>query len=145
MVSQFHSNSHTGRSLSARSSSFSSRSSPNNAPRCMGFQPVENPSTSDIAEVNEFLKDFAKVYDLLDVMLVVEIADPEYVYDWRKQAEDTMKAKGKAGMTSAQLKDFVDRFMPAYKEYLPGLYGNGVSTELPQLNIKIDSNRIPID
>uniref|UniRef100_A0A7S2ZZW7 Phosphoribulokinase/uridine kinase domain-containing protein n=3 Tax=Rhodosorus marinus TaxID=101924 RepID=A0A7S2ZZW7_9RHOD len=112
---------------------------------CMGFQPVENPSTSDIAEVNEFLKDFAKVYDLLDVMLVVEIADPEYVYDWRKQAEDTMKAKGKAGMTSAQLKDFVDRFMPAYKEYLPGLYGNGVSTELPQLNIKIDSNRIPID
>uniref|UniRef100_A0A7S0BP68 Phosphoribulokinase/uridine kinase domain-containing protein n=1 Tax=Rhodosorus marinus TaxID=101924 RepID=A0A7S0BP68_9RHOD len=112
---------------------------------CMGFQPVENPSTSDIAVVNEFLEYFARVYELLDLMLVVEIADPEYVYDWRKQAEDTMKAKGKPGMTSAQLKDFVDRFMPAYREYLPGLYSDGVSADLPQLNIKIDSNRIPID
>jgi D-glycerate 3-kinase len=33
-----------------------------------------------------------------------------------------MRASGKTGMTDEQIADFVNRFMPAYKAYLPHLY-----------------------
>jgi hypothetical protein len=33
-----------------------------------------------------------------------------------------MRASGKTGMTDEQIADFVNRFMPAYRAYLPRLY-----------------------
>jgi len=33
-----------------------------------------------------------------------------------------MRASGKPGMTDEQIADFVARFIPAYKVYLPTLY-----------------------
>lgn len=49
-------------------------------------------------------------------------AASQWVFKWRLQAEERMRASGKPGMTDAQIADFVARFMPAYKAYLPGLY-----------------------
>ena len=45
---------------------------------------------------------------------------------------------------AAQVADFVSRFMPAYKAYLPGLYGAGGPTgrrDTPRLFLEIDSSR----
>ena len=42
------------------------------------------------------------------------------MYAWRLEAE--RKANGNKGLTDEQVKDFVDRFMPAYLAYLPKLY-----------------------
>ena len=58
----------------------------------------------------------------MDSWLVVQVEDPTYVFKWRLQAEHAMRASGKSGMTDEQVADFCDRFMPAYKAYLPGLY-----------------------
>jgi len=44
------------------------------------------------------------------------------VFKWRLEAEEAMRAGGKPGMSDAQIADFVARFMPAYKAYLPYLY-----------------------
>ena len=46
----------------------------------------------------------------------------QWVFKWRLQAEEGMRASGKSGMSDDQIADFVDRFMPAYKAYLPTLY-----------------------
>lgn len=46
----------------------------------------------------------------------------QWVFKWRLQAEEGMRASGKPGMSDAQIADFVARFMPAYKAYLPVLY-----------------------
>jgi D-glycerate 3-kinase len=42
-----------------------------------------------------------------------------------------------------QIADFVDRYMPAYKAYLPGMYAHGPTTARPQrtLMLEIDENR----
>lgn len=55
----------------------------------------------------------------VDAWVVVKVGDPEWVFNWRLQAEVEMRAAGKPGLTDEQVKDFVSRFMPAYKAYLP--------------------------
>ena len=57
-----------------------------------------------------------------------------------------MRAKGKTGMTDDQVADFVDRYMPAYKAYLPDLYASGptTSTKGKTLEIQIDESRKPV-
>ena len=65
---------------------------------------------------------------------------------WRLQAEVAMRAKGKPGMTDEQVAAFVDRYMPAYRAYLTGLYEKGPTTGKKGLvlNIDIDPSRAPI-
>ena len=78
-----------------------------------------------------------------DAWIVVKVADPQWVFKWRLQAEVEMRASGKPGLTDAQVADFVDRFMPAYKAYLPGLYSAGPAGKqgAPRLVLEIDSSR----
>ena len=60
-----------------------------------------------------------------DAWLIIKVANPEYSHKWRLEAEKRMRAAGKPAMTDEEVEAFVDRFMPAYKCYLPGLYANG--------------------
>lgn len=71
---------------------------------------------------------------------------PQWVYKWRLQAEERMKAGGKPGMSAEQIADFVSRFIPAYAAYLPGLYGAGPTTARPgrTLVIQVDQHRAPL-
>ncbi len=70
----------------------------------------------------------------------------QWVYGWRLQAEQGMRAAGKAGMTDEQIADFVSRYIPAYTAYLPGLYKSGPTTCQPgrTLVIQVDQNRAPV-
>lgn len=114
---------------------------------CMGFEPLPHNELSDddLAVVNDHLSRYRSVYDRLDSMLVIEIADMDWVYGWRLQAERATRDKGKPGLSDEQVKDFVGRFMPAYKHYSPGLYNrNTAICEGHELHIKIDQERRPI-
>lgn len=53
-----------------------------------------------------------------------QTADPEMVFEWRAEAERRMRESGRPGMSEAQVRDFCSRYMPAYRAYLPGLYGS---------------------
>eukprot|EP00180_Rhodochaete_pulchella_P001999 Plantae.Rhodophyta-Rhodochaete_pulchella.ctg30197.p1 GENE.Plantae.Rhodophyta-Rhodochaete_pulchella.ctg30197~~Plantae.Rhodophyta-Rhodochaete_pulchella.ctg30197.p1 ORF type:complete len:131 (+),score=24.11 Plantae.Rhodophyta-Rhodochaete_pulchella.ctg30197:43-393(+) len=110
----------------------------------MGFRPVPNDALIDpnLGPVNDYLRDFEDVYQRLDALLVVEVEDASMVYRWRQEAEDQMRASGRDGMSEEQLKDFVDRFMPSYKQYLPGLYAQPVIGG-PELRIRISPTRTP--
>ncbi len=70
----------------------------------------------------------------------------QWVFKWRLQAEEQMRASGKAGMTDAQIADFVARFIPAYRAYLPRLYSHGPTTckKDKTLIIEVDQNRSPV-
>ena len=59
---------------------------------------------------------------------MVKVSSPEFAFRWRLQAEQAQRAAGKPAMTDEQVKDFVSRYMPAYKAYLPGLYEKGPTT-----------------
>lgn len=58
-----------------------------------------------------------------------------------------MRAAGKPALSPTQVRDFVDRFMPAYQTYLGSLYataaggGSSESLQCEQLLIEIDAHR----
>jgi len=75
--------------------------------------------------INNHLRDFHSVHSMFDAWLVMALEDIQYVYDWRLDAEHKMARLGKPGMSDEQVKDFVDRFMPAYMHYCPALHSVG--------------------
>lgn len=44
------------------------------------------------------------------------------MYKWREEAEEARRRLGEGALSREDLVRFVDRYMPAYKAYLPQLY-----------------------
>ncbi|EFN57470.1 hypothetical protein CHLNCDRAFT_30404 [Chlorella variabilis] len=131
----------------------------------LGFGPVDDTAAAavdpNLAPVNTFLRrqgrmrqGYKQAWDsFVDAWLVVRVAQPDYAYRWRLQArrccraaEQAMRASGKPAMTDEQVAAFVDRFMPAYRCYLPGLYAKGPTTAAPGrlLVVEVDEGREPV-
>ncbi|RHY92324.1 hypothetical protein DYB37_000344 [Aphanomyces astaci] len=84
--------------------------------------------------VNQALREFDRVHAALTALIVVHVDDVRWVYT----------GQGVPAMTSTQVSDFVDRFMPAYDQYLPALYatdGHSLVHRVPRLTIEIDVDR----
>lgn len=121
----------------------------------LGFDAL--PSTeveegSSIATVNQYLSGYDSLHSVFEGWLIIGLTSMDLVYKWREHAEKAMRARGKGGMTEEEVKDFVDRYMPAYEHYLPGLYkagpgGRKKSTDgnsVDALIVTIDENRMPV-
>ncbi|KAJ7564277.1 hypothetical protein O6H91_02G010900 [Diphasiastrum complanatum] len=111
----------------------------------LGFEPREDPK---LVAVNKNLKAYSDAwFSLVDSWIIIEVEDPNWVFTWRLQAEVRMRAEGRPGMTDAEVADFVSRYMPAYKAYLPILYSKGPSNAKPHhtLRFKINKDRTPAD
>ncbi|GFR49593.1 hypothetical protein Agub_g11661 [Astrephomene gubernaculifera] len=117
-----------------------------------GFTPLRSEAEAAVVDphlpaVNQLLGGYRAAWDeQVDCWLVIKIGDPQWVYEWRLQAEERMKAGGRPGMSAEQVADFVSRFMPAYAAYLPGLYAAGPTTAAPgrTLVIEVDRQRSPV-
>lgn len=119
----------------------------------LGFRPLADGRESaaavdgDLVEVDRRLRAYEEAWDShVDAWLVIRVGDPQWVYNWRLQAEEKMIAAGKPGMSTAQIQDFVARFMPAYAAYLPELYMKGPTTAKAgrTLVVEVDQRRSPV-
>ncbi|CAN1234917.1 D-glycerate 3-kinase, chloroplastic [Linum perenne] len=117
----------------------------------LGFKPrpVEDVQAVDpqLEIVNKNLEAYYDAWDkFVNSWAIIKIQDPSCVYQWRLQAEIAMREAGKPGMTDEEVKDFVSRYLPAYKAYLPTLYAEGPKGSVPEnlLVIEIDEARNPI-
>jgi D-glycerate 3-kinase len=108
--------------------------------------PVPPAFEKGMGDVNRMLAEYSAWHDCMSAWVVVSIDEYDHVYRWRLEAERAMAASGKPGMSDEQLQDFVSRYMPAYRAYLPGLYaaandgGPGVCGR-PTLRVEVDGNR----
>ncbi|XP_068647359.1 D-glycerate 3-kinase, chloroplastic-like [Aristolochia californica] len=117
----------------------------------LGFKPLPNEVVKTVDPqlevVNKNLEAYFEAWDkFVEAWLVVKIKDTSCVYEWRLQGELAMIADGKAGMSKEEVRDFVSRYMPAYKAYLPTLYSEGPMGSDPErlLVVEIDEERNPI-
>ncbi|GAA0145009.1 nucleotide kinase [Lithospermum erythrorhizon] len=117
----------------------------------LGFKPVPSEVVKAVDPQLEIInKNLESYYDAWDKFvnswIVIKIKDPSYVYHWRLQAEIAMRNDGKPGMSDEEIRDFVSRYLPAYKAYLPTLYAEGPNGSDPEhlLVIAIDEGRNPI-
>ncbi|RCI08430.1 hypothetical protein L249_8904 [Ophiocordyceps polyrhachis-furcata BCC 54312] len=95
--------------------------------------------------VNDMLRSYDGLTDLLDVMIHVDAEHIECVYTWRQQQEDALRVERRdpnAGMTPDQVLDFVDGYFPAYELYTQGIR-SGVLPDRPgcQLRLVVDRDR----
>ena len=97
----------------------------------LGFNPIGPDACDaidpDLVAVDASLSNggYDALSALVDAWIVVEVADAEWVRAWRLQAERQTRAEGRPALSDDEVSDFVDRFMPAYVAYLPGLYARG--------------------
>ncbi|XWS16394.1 hypothetical protein CRYUN_Cryun34aG0083500 [Craigia yunnanensis] len=117
----------------------------------LGFKPLPSEVVKAVDPQLEIVnKNLEAYYDAWDkfikAWIVIKIQDPSCVYQWRLQAEIAMREAGKPGMSDEEVKDFVSRYLPAYKAYLPTLYSEGPNGSDPKhlLLIEIDEGRNPI-
>ncbi|KAI3455382.1 hypothetical protein Pfo_012045 [Paulownia fortunei] len=117
----------------------------------LGFKPVPVEVVKAVDPQLEIVnKNLEAYYDAWDQFIkswiVIKIQDPSCVYQWRLQAEIAMRADGKPGMSDEEVLDFVSRYLPAYKAYLPTLYAEGPNGSDPKhlLVVEIDEGRNPI-
>ncbi|XP_047316945.1 D-glycerate 3-kinase, chloroplastic [Impatiens glandulifera] len=117
----------------------------------LGFKPIPAEVVKAVDPqleiVNKNLEAYYNAWDkFIKAWIVIKIQDPSFVYQWRLQAEIAMREDGKDGMTDEEILDFVSRYMPSYKAYLPTLYSEGPSGSDPEhlLVIDIDEGRNPI-
>ncbi|XP_057772965.1 D-glycerate 3-kinase, chloroplastic isoform X3 [Salvia miltiorrhiza] len=117
----------------------------------LGFKPVPAEVVKAVDPqleiINKNLEAYYNAWDkFIKSWIVIKIKDPSYVYQWRLQAEIAMRADGKPGMSDEEVFDFVSRYLPAYKAYLPTLYAEGPSGSDPEhlLVVEIDEGRNPI-
>ena len=118
----------------------------------LGFSPLTGADASvltpSLREINELLYCYEPLHALFDAWLVLALADLSTVYEWRAQAERVALAQGRAGLSEEQVRDFVSRFMPAYKAYLPRLYREGPCSRtqaVPTLKVTVASDRSAVE
>ncbi len=97
----------------------------------VGVQPIEfdfenapAPITTErdqqfAREMNEQLRNYLPLWELLDRLIVLYVPDYKLSKQWRKQAENQMIAQGKAGMSDADIDEFVEYF---WKSLHPELF-----------------------
>ena len=95
----------------------------------LGFNRLE-----DVGFVNDALKGYDQLTDQLDVLIHLDAADPFWVYEWREEQEQALRATKGSGMTTEQVKHFVDGYYPAYELFTDrlrtGIFGRMMDRQL---------------
>ena len=116
---------------------------------CLGFEAVseeelERYGDPRLRDVNNHLKEYDFLKEMLTAMVVIEVGDVSWVYDWREEAEMARRKRGDDGaLSEKELEDFVNRFMPSYELYLPDLYKHEYCPG-KELRLQIDRQRRPV-
>jgi D-glycerate 3-kinase len=107
----------------------------------LGFTPVSPTQLPDLhmAEPNRALAGYSSWYALIDQWIVLRAAEPEFVLEWRVEAEEKMKASGKPGLSREAIEDYVRRFLPAYRTYANGM----AAGQPPALTVTLGRDRKP--
>lgn len=108
----------------------------------LGFTPVPAASLPDprMEASNLALERYAAWYALVDQWIVLRAAEPQYVLEWRVEAEEKMKASGRPGLSREAIADYVRRFLPAYRTWANGL----AAGQSPALTVTMGLDRRPI-
>lgn len=105
--------------------------------------PIVTATDRDFArDMNGRLQEYLPLWDLLDGLIVLKPAVYQWSQQWRKQAEQAMKATGKPGMSDRDLDRFVEYF---WKALHPELFLPPLIQQPDRVDwvIELDANHLP--
>lgn len=88
----------------------------------LGFVPVD-PATlePDLRPPNEALAAYASWHEKLDALVRLDAHSLDDIVAWRIGSERARRERGEGALTDDEARDYIERFLPAYRSYLPGL------------------------
>lgn len=86
-------------------------------PECPYIGRLGHNSLESVQTINEALKNYDNITSQLDAFIHIDAQDPQYVYQWRLEQEEGLRASRGSGMTDEQVRHFVDGYYPAYELY----------------------------
>ncbi|KAL9624389.1 MAG: hypothetical protein Q9160_001351 [Pyrenula sp. 1 TL-2023] len=96
----------------------------------------------DVMDINEALRSYDEMTNQLDALIHTDAADPQYVYKWRLEQEQSLRESKGSGMTDEQVKEFVDGYYPSYELFTDtlrdGIFGD---EKEKQLRLVLNKNR----
>ena len=105
--------------------------------------PIITPEDKSSArDTNERLKEYLPLWERLDRLIVLYPVDYRISKQWRKEAEQKMKASGKSGMSDREIDEFVEYF---WRSLHPELFITPLvnNPDLVDLVIEINLDRSP--
>lgn len=94
----------------------------------------------DVSKLNTDLTAYHKVWDYFDTFVCITTNSLDNVYVWRMQQEHALIKEKGTGMSDDQVREFVDRYMPAYRLYYDRL--DQTCREVPgAIKLRIDLER----
>ncbi|KAF4627448.1 hypothetical protein G7Y89_g10705 [Cudoniella acicularis] len=81
---------------------------------------LQNHKLSDLLFVNDKLKEYDVLTDEFDAFIHIDAEDTQWVYKWREEQEEALRVRG-TGMSSEEVKKFVDGYFPAYELFVDGV------------------------
>lgn len=111
----------------------------------LGFCPINDNSVPEMFKIiDESLNSYQAWTDFLDGFLYLKAKDPDYVINWRIEAEDKRRDQGLAAMTKQQAQTYAQSFVDAIS-----LYQNTPTQESMNLRwfrqFELEKNRLPLD
>jgi len=108
---------------------------------CVGFTPVPEAGIQDIylTEINRLLEKYRAWYEFFDAFVQMQVKNIDWVIDWRIEAEEKVRAAGKSAMAPERIRAYIERFLPAYRLYLPQMAG--AFRTLPRLALQLGRDR----
>jgi D-glycerate 3-kinase len=93
-------------------------------------------------DINEALADYVPLWEQLDALMVLAPVDYHLSQQWRREAEQQMRASGKSGMSDAEIDEFVTYF---WRSLHPDLFIAPLCQQAgyADLVIEIDTNHAP--
>ncbi len=88
----------------------------------LGFPPVDEATIeADLVAPNRSLAAYAAWTDRLHALVHLDVESPETVVQWRVGAERARRERGETALSDEDARDYIERFLPAYRVYVPAL------------------------
>ncbi|KAF2230634.1 putative Uridine/cytidine kinase [Viridothelium virens] len=96
---------------------------------------------SHVAFVNERLRGYDGLTDMLDAFIHIDAEDTQFVYRWRLEQEAKMRAEKGSGMSDEGVVEFVNGYYPAYELYTDTLREGIFKEKGRQLRLVVGQDR----
>jgi D-glycerate 3-kinase len=109
----------------------------------LGFSPVDDATIEpELRAPNALLAAYASWTDSLDSFVHLDVASLDAIVSWRIDAERARRALGHDALSDDEARDYIERFLPAYRAYLPRLRARPPSGDVRTIELAPD--RMPV-
>ncbi len=109
----------------------------------LGFSPVDEGALApDLRVPNALLARYASWNRTLDAFVSLRVESLDVIVRWRVDSERARRDAGEAALSDEDARDYIERFLPAYRVYMPALAARPPCDDVRQ--IELGEDRMPL-